>query len=544
MMTVQNPFHEGEIEAQRMAGANEVASWASGFIRDHMPPQHREFYTSLPFLVVTGSDTGGLIWTTILEGKKGFVSSPTDRTLQLDTAIDPYDPLYDSIRAGTNVGAIGIELASRRRNRFSGAIKPNIDGYAIEINQSFGNCPQYITEREWHQSPSQGDVRSIKGSALTAQQQESIKQADTLFLGSGQNVQGQGYADGYDASHRGGAPGFVSIKSATQLLIPDYAGNNFFNSIGNLIKNPSISLLFIDFENGGLLQISGKATIDWDAKQLDDPNARRVICVDINSVIERKQALSLRWRAKETPPRKLKVVKKVEESNEITSFFLQDINDNPLSDFQPGQYLPIELKIPGHQNTLKRTYTLSGPPNKNWYRLSVKRETKGLVSSFLHDGIDTGDIFQAKIPAGNFVIPCSQCPLVLVSAGVGVTPMLSILHSEFQKDEGRKIWFVHGARNSLTHAFKEEVATLVNHDKNVQKHVFYSKPMADDRIGKDYDHLGRLSVDFLIGLDAGPDAHYMLCGPSAFLSEIQLGLELIGVATDQIHFESFGPTGA
>ena len=150
---VQNPFHAGELEAQTRAGVGNVAKWAGGFIRDFMPAQHRNFYTSLPFLVMSGSDLEGRTWITLVDGEEGFIQSPDVRSLTLNTKIDDQDPLAQSFSAGADVGVIGIEMATRRRNRFSGHVKKSDTGYSIDIRQTFGNCPQYIHEREWRGWP-------------------------------------------------------------------------------------------------------------------------------------------------------------------------------------------------------------------------------------------------------------------------------------------------------------------------------------------------------------------------------------------------------
>ena len=538
---ILNPFHEGERAAQERAGVGDMAAVVGGFIRDHLPEQHRAFHTSLPFLVVSGADATGQTWVTLVEGPDGFVTSPDPRHINLGTVLGADDPLAAAFDAGNDIGVLGIELASRRRNRFSGRVRPSGSGYTIDIRQTFGNCPQYIHERAVTREVTTPGPAG-RSDALNEDQIALIHAADTMFIGSG-HPKAHGAARGHDASHRGGAPGFVHAASPTRLLIPDYAGNNFFNTIGNIVADPRVGLLFIDFETGGLLHVTGRASIDWSPKDAHDPDAWRMIEVEIDAVIDRPGAVPLRWAKLDHLSRRLKIAKKVRESDDITSFYLVPADGRPLDPFEAGQHLPIEIQIPGQRGTSKRSYSLSGPPQEHrFYRLSIKREDKGLVSRFLHDETREGSIIEAQKPSGDFVVPCSNCPLVLVSAGVGLTPMLSALWANVSQ-ENRDVWYVHGARNSAVHALRNEVDGLIEASAHLRKQVFYSQPRVGDRQGLDYDAKGRITAESLLALGAGPDARYMLCGPAAFLSGLKRDLETAGVPPSNIHFETFGPAG-
>jgi len=258
-----------------------------------------------------------------------------------------------------------------------------------------------------------------------------------------------------------------------------------------------------------------------------------MINVEIDQVIARPGAVGLRWSKQDHLSQRLKVVKRVEESTSITSFYLEPADGLALEPFEAGQHLPVEMQIPGQVGTSKRSYSLSGNPDDlSQYRLSIKREDKGLVSRFFHDELRVGSVIEARTPAGDFVIPCSKCPLVLISAGVGLTPMLAALYANAQQSD-REVWYVHGARNGRDHAFKPEV----------HKRIFYSQPAAEDVLGRDYDLQGRITAEQIIDLGAGPDACYMLCGPAQFLADMRSGLEASGTPPAKIHFETFGPTG-
>jgi hypothetical protein len=243
------------------------------------------------------------------------------------------------------------------------------------------------------------------------------------------------------------------------------------------------------------------------------------------------------------------VIDKVVESDRITSFHLAAADGAPLAPFEAGQYLPVELTIPGHPGRVRRSYSLSGSPTAPTYRLSIKREDRGVASRFLYDQIVSGNVIEARRPSGEFIVPSGQCPLVLVSAGVGVTPMLSILHAAVSDRSGRPVWFVHGARDGRSHALRAEVDALMTKSANIVRRVFYSAPREEDLAGLHFD-----ATDPTAAFECSSqppqseccDDHlnppYMLCGPARFLGEIRAGLESGGVPPGQVHFETFGPT--
>lgn len=543
MTSKDSPFHVGELEAQRRAKVGDVASWAGGFIRDHMPDQHRDFFAMLPFLVVAGGDDKGWPWVTIIEGPAGFTSSPDPRRLSVGSGLHPQDPLAAALFPGSRVGILGIDLATRRRNRMNGLIRTAGGGFDIEVRQSFGNCPQYIHQRNWHRVEPAPVARARISHRLDPDQKARIAAADTLFIGSGHSTGSDRPSDGYDASHRGGSRGFVQMADDGKLLrIPDYAGNRFFNTIGNLIRDPRVGLLFVDFETGGLLHVAGRARIDWAPKDSHDPNALRMIEVTVEKVIDRPAALALRWSEEGAEFMRLKVIDKVAESDRITSFHLASPDGAALPPFRAGQHLPVELKVPGQPNRIKRTYSLSGPPQAGTYRISVKREDRGIASAFLHAEVGIGATIEARLPAGDFILPSGEGPFVLVSAGVGVTPMLSMLHIVAASHPGRRVWFIHGARDGRSHAFRAEIDALVGMHANITRKIFYSAPRETDMPGTDFDAAGRITAKDLLAFGAGADARYMLCGPARFLADIRSGLEAGDVPSGHIHIETFGPS--
>ncbi len=328
----------------------------------------------------------------------------------------------------------------------------------------------------------------------------------------------------------------------TRLQFPDYAGNNHYNTVGNLVVDPRAGYLFIDFATGSLLQVSGRTSIDWDSEAHQNfPGARRLINLEIEEIVELPGAIGLRWDVDAESVRSLRLVEKIRESHDVTSFVFESRDGGPLAAFEPGQHLPIEISTADGGETVRRTYSLSSSPNEERYRISVKREPHGLVSGQLHDHMEPGAIISSRRPAGDFMMTCNVCPLVLVSAGVGVTPMMSILHAVADSSE-RPVWFVHGARDGNHHPLSEEVRNLVADRPNIKVHIAYSRPRPEDKRGTHYDSEGRVTGELLERLVQNVDAHYFLCGPTKFMADVQAALEQQNVPDEQIHYETFGPS--
>ncbi len=540
-----SPFHHGEQKVHERLGVRDIEAWARKVVRDYLPEQHRAFHTSLPFLVVAARDRKGRPWVTLLDGLEDFVTSPDARHLVIESKPTKGDALEGSFGIGVDVGILGIELATRRRNRLNGRIVGNGSGtITIRVDQSFGNCPQYIREREWRRVGDMPSRKAASGSRLTPSQRQWIESADTFFIASGYRGKGESATFGMDASHRGGDRGFVQALDDTKLRFPDYAGNNHFNTIGNLVLDPRAGYLFIAFETGSLLQLTGTVSIDWDSEELANfPGARRLVTLDIEEIIELPDAVGLRWEADAQSVRSLRLIEKIPESDDVTSFIFEARDGGPLAAFEPGQHLPIELSIPGVDQPARRTYSLSSSPGDNRYRITVKREPHGLASRHLHDNVEPGAIIDSRRPAGDFMMTCNICPLVLVSAGVGLTPLMSILHAVAGENGERPVWFVHGARDGLHHPLANEVRNLVADRPNIDLHIAYSRPRPEDEVAEDYDSEGRVNGALLADLVQNVDAHYFLCGPTSFMADVQAELERQNVPADQIHTETFGPVG-
>ncbi len=318
-----SPFHGGERQVQARLGVRDVEAWARKVVRPYLPEEHRAFYAAQPFLVAAARDPRGRPWATLLTGPPGFVRSPDPRTLRIEARPLPGDALEGALAPGVDLGLLGIELATRRRNRVNGRIGAGGEALLLRVEQSFGNCPQYIHEREWRRVEGESAGAPRRGTRLTPAQRAWIESADTFFIASGHRGEGESAAFGMDASHRGGDPGFVRVENDTRLVFPDYAGNNHFNTIGNLVLDPRAGLLFVDFAGGSLLQLSGRAAIAWDGADLERfAGARRVVRFEIDELVELPAALPLRWSQAGPGVRPLRVVEKLRESEDVTSFVL------------------------------------------------------------------------------------------------------------------------------------------------------------------------------------------------------------------------------
>jgi ferredoxin-NADP reductase len=265
----------------------------------------------------------------------------------------------------------------------------------------------------------------------------------------------------------------------------------------------------------------------------------RLVTIDIEEIVELRGALPLRWSAPEEFVRSLRVVDRRRETDDVTSFVLASRDGGPLPTFRAGQHLPIEIRVPGFDQPLNRTYSLSNGPDADCYRISVKREPQGVVSRYLHDSLETDDVLNAAGPAGDFHLLPGDRPVVLISAGIGVTPMMSMLHQLAGETPRRPVWFVHGARSGRHHAFAAEARFLAEGRDNIKMHVAYSKPDRRDVPGRDYDSCGRVNADLVEKLLPGLDGDFYLCGPGAFLAYFVDELERRGVPAARIHVEVF-----
>lgn len=229
------------------------------------------------------------------------------------------------------------------------------------------------------------------------------------------------------------------------------------------------------------------------------------------------------------------------ESTVITSFILTPEDGKPVKDFIPGQYLSLKLKHPNLAYEEIRQYSLSDAPNGNSYRISVKRELGGQVSNLLHDTMHIGDKIAIMPPAGDFILEVgADIPVVLISAGVGQTPMKSMLNQLIKLQHPSAITWLHACEQGDVHGFKQAIHTKRQQHHNLKSHVWYRKPSSTDVVGTDYDFEGQMELS-KVADQLLPHAHYYFCGPIGFMSAIKQQLLALGVSAENMHYEVFGP---
>lgn len=568
-----SPFHHGEVVLQASLGvAERMEEFGKRVIRDFMPDQHREFYAQLPFVVLGAVDDAGDVWASLLAGAPGFMHSPDPVTLDFAVTPDPHDPASAGLGEGAAVGLLGIELHTRRRNRMNGRVHINAPGrFAVTVEHAFGNCPQYISLRDWtmvRDPAARADLPAAKELAPGDPRIAAmITVADTFFVAS--------YVDDaagrhVDASHRGGKPGFVRINADGSLTIPDFAGNLHFNTLGNFLVNPRAGLVFPDFATGDLLQLTGEAEVVLASPEIAAfQGAERLWIFRPRRAVLREGALPLRFaaRADGASPNNLmtgdwqqarerleaetlrsawrpfRVARIADESSVIRSLHLEPADGAGLIAHTAGQHLPIRVRPEGSAAPVLRTYTLSAAPSDGAYRLSVKRE--GLVSAHLH-GLKEGDLIEARAPAGSFVIdPLETRPAVLLGAGVGITPIIamlrSIVYEGLRKRRVRPAWVFQAARTLAERAFDAELGALVEQAQGAVRLVRVLSDPAGAEPGRDYDAAGRIDVGLLGEVLPFGAYDFYLCGPSGFMQGLYDQLTEIGVPDARIHAETFGP---
>lgn len=239
--------------------------------------------------------------------------------------------------------------------------------------------------------------------------------------------------------------------------------------------------------------------------------------------------------------RPLRVVQKARESNSVMSLVLEPVDESRLAAALPGQFVVLRLRVTPDAPALMRSYSLSSEPGERCYRISVKRELHGVASAYIDDRVEIGDVLDVSAPRGSFTLRPSDGPIVLLSAGVGATPVMAMLHALAANASTREVWWLHGARCGHEHAFAQEVRDLLSALSHSHSHISYSSPDREDRQGVDFDAAGHLDIEVLRELDVPRHANFYICGPSTFMGDLSAGLAAWGVAADRIHMELFGP---
>jgi len=570
-----NPFHAGEQAVHERLGIRDrMVGLGQRVIRTAMPEQHQRFFERLPFMLVGSVDRADRPWASMLVGKPGFVQAPGAKRLDFHARPVPGDPLAEGLAPGARLGFLGIELHTRRRNRVNGHVTTaDAQGFSVEVDQSVGNCPQYIQGRQFEWVRDAGDLQPRATEALTALDADAralVERSDTLFVATATTA-ADGVADrngarGADVSHRGGRAGFVKIENEHTLLVPEFTGNFFFMTLGNLQLNPRAGVLFIDFDTGDLLTLTGTAEVVWGGDELKAfDGAERAWRLRIESGWRLREALPLRWAFRDWSPhsaitgtwaeaaarrevqrlaqtwRPYRVSRIVDESAVIRSFHLAAADGHAVPPFLAGQHLPIRLKTAAGDE-LHRTYTISQAPSDDGLRLSVRRD--GAASRHLHEHVQVGDLVEALGPRGQFTIDATlRRPAVLIGAGVGITPMVAfaqhLVTEGFRNRRTRPVHLIQVARSEALRAFGAELQALQQRAKGALR---LQVVLSDGDGAPDGARKGPLTIDLLKTLLPFDDHEFFLCGPAGFMQALYDGLRDLGVRDERIQAEAFGPS--
>lgn len=296
---MNSTYHSGELEMQKRAGAVEAANRIGRTIYPVIAHVFVDFIQSQSLVTLGVVDGKGMVWASIVSGPPGFIEVVDERTLRIHAVPDRANPISESLRDGHDVGLLIIDFSTRRRLRLNGRVIEGADGFSIRTRQVYSNCPRYIQTRtcEFNKNETSLPRTVQQAAALDKELQKWISNADTFFVASFHPL------GGADISHRGGFPGFIQVVDDGTIVWPEYNGNGMFNTLGNLIENPDAGLLFVDFEKGDTLQLSGTAEILWDEERAAFfPGAERLVKFKVRKVITAENAIDLRCKFENFAP--------------------------------------------------------------------------------------------------------------------------------------------------------------------------------------------------------------------------------------------------
>jgi len=292
------PWHTGERILQARAGVDErLAEIGTRVVRDYMPDQHREFFAMLPSIVIGAVAPDGRVWATVRAGHPGFLQSPNPYLLEVSTSRDADDPADSGMEDGEAIALLGLDPMTRRRNRLNGTVhRTGQQGFGASVGQSFGNCPQYIQKREFVVTRDPALPSAVAPQVMTeldARARTQISRTDSFFVATYVDL-----PDGrqVDVSHRGGRPGFVRVDADGSLMVPDFPGNTYFNTLGNMVVNPVAGLVLVNYSTGDLLQMTGRTEVITDSPEIAKlEGADRLWRFTPELIVRRDRALPLRW---------------------------------------------------------------------------------------------------------------------------------------------------------------------------------------------------------------------------------------------------------
>ena len=294
-----SPFHSGERTLQDVYGVRDsMEEFGRQVIREFLPQQHQEFYRLLQYILMGSADDSGWPWAYILHGSPGFIdsSNPTTMNINVDSVL--YDYQKEHLKPGNKIGLLGIDLNTKRRNRVSAVVlETQANELILGVVQAFGNCPRYINERSLLPpitTTHEALIKHIEVFNLDQETTKLIESSDTVFVASAYENGADSSNQGSDISHRGGEPGFMEVININKIRIPEYAGNFHFNTLGNFLKNPKAGLLFIDFEKGHILSVTGTVELHLSDQRESLNNSYWMF--ELHHGHWTKNALPVRWK--------------------------------------------------------------------------------------------------------------------------------------------------------------------------------------------------------------------------------------------------------
>ncbi|MGE5114319.1 MAG: pyridoxamine 5'-phosphate oxidase family protein [Acidobacteriaceae bacterium] len=298
MFSEPSIWHEGELEVQKRAGVASKAERLQGMVRQFLPPSAQHFLLERQFAVLSSVDSRGRVWASVVSGQPGFLQSSDPRTIEIAGGWAAADPALKNVAQNHDLGMLVIDFATRRRMRANGPAEFDKDGVLrMKIEQAFSNCPRYIQARLPEGRLPAGEPKQERADSLSEMQRQWIAAADTFFIATAHP------SGGVDASHKGGNPGFIHVQGDRVLIIPDYNGNSIFNTLGNIHVNPRAGLVFVNFEAGRTLQLTGRITIHWERPDAQTfPGAERLLEFEVEETLETENALSVRFRLESCSP--------------------------------------------------------------------------------------------------------------------------------------------------------------------------------------------------------------------------------------------------
>ena len=290
-------FHSGERAVQELLGVKNISDSVGQIIQPVISERFKLFLNQQNMLMIGSMDKEGKVWGSFLAGNPGFIQVTGPNTLRIHGNIDKSDLLYSNIRFNKNIGINVIDFSSRIRIRINGSVSNDYMSETLEIKTEhvYGNCPKFIQARHFMYDPTRNETVKItnQNDRLNKYQRDWIRKSDTFMIASSNSV-GE-----MDISHRGGMPGFIHVLDESLIIFPDYSGNMMFNTLGNIIQNPSIGLLFLNFDTGDTLQITGKAKVTWNPEKRDIskfPGAQRLIYFQIEKVLQSDTSNRYKWK--------------------------------------------------------------------------------------------------------------------------------------------------------------------------------------------------------------------------------------------------------